>query len=239
MLTLGSKLNRLYSLYFPFMTGFCEISILFNKSNSFIGFNVDQTNYIKSRNNELKCYIFNDLSKSAFATSFLDIRNFRSKNLDIQQQFNNILPEYKDKIHYETNETCKLSKITTSKGVLESCLYTYVFRLTDYGNDFIYVLAERQHIDVAMDRKIVRTAAIQLSSNDCNEDLEKYIFDTSFFKQVVNEDHFDYVGMVIFRIVNEESNKEKFIHIYNSHNGYYSHGFEFVDNEKMVQRGDL
>jgi len=48
-------------------------------------------------------------------------------------------------------------------------------------------------------------------SNDCNEDLEKYIFDTSFFKEVVNRDHFDSGGMVIFRIVNEESNKEKFI----------------------------
>lgn len=180
MLTLGSKLNRLYSLYLPFMDSCCEISVLFNKSNSFIGFNLDQQNYIKSRNNEIKSFIFNDLSKSAFATSFLDIRDFRSKNLDIKQQFNNILPEFKDKIHYETNETVKLSKINAPGGAkLESCLYVYVFRLTDEGNNFLYCLVERQHIDVALDKKIVRTAAIQLSSNECNEDLTSMIESTN------------------------------------------------------------
>jgi len=175
MLTLGSKLNRSYTLYLPFMEGNCEITILFNKSNSFIGFNLDQQNYINSRNNQSKCFIFTDLCKSAFATSFLDIRDFRSKNLDIKQQFNNILPEYRDKIHYESNETIKLSKIITPKGKLESCLYIYAFRLTDYRNDFLYCLVERQHIDVAMDKKVVRTSAMQLSSNDCYEDLTDMI----------------------------------------------------------------
>jgi hypothetical protein len=171
MLTFGNKLNRLYSLYLPFQSDYCEISILFNKSNSFVGFNLDQKNYIMSRNGDSKFFIFNDLSKSAFATGFLDIRDFRSKNLDIKQQFNNILPEYKDKIHYETNETIKLSKIETPKGKLESCLYIYIFRITDLGNNFIYCLAERQHIDVVLDKKIVRTNAIQLCSNSAYEDL--------------------------------------------------------------------
>jgi len=105
----------------------------------------------------------------------LDIRDYRSKNLDIKQQFNNILPDFKDKIHYETNETVKLSKITTPKGKLESCLYIYVFRITDFGNNFLYCLAERQHIDVVLDKKIVRTASIQISSNECNEDLTSMI----------------------------------------------------------------
>ena len=171
MLTFGNKLNRCYTLYLPFQSDFCELSILFNKSNSFVGFNLDQKNYIMSRNGESKFFIFNDLSKSAFATGFLDIRDFRSKNLDIKQQFNNILPDYKDKIHYETNETIKLSKIETPKGKLESCLYIYIFRITDLGNNFIYCLAERQHIDVVLDKKIVRTNAIQLSSNSAYEDL--------------------------------------------------------------------
>lgn len=190
MLTLGSKLNRSYSLYLPFMEDFCEISILFNKSNSFIGFNLDQQNYIRSRNNEIKSFIFNDLSKSAFATSFLDIRDFRSKNLDIKQQFNNILPEFKDKIHYETNETVKLSKINVPGGAkLESCMYIFVFRLTDAGNDFLYCLTERQHIDVVLDKKIVRTAAIQLSSNECNEDLTSMIETTT--RQVIQSESVD------------------------------------------------
>lgn len=171
MLTFGNKLNRSYTLYLPFMNTNCEISILFNKANSFVGFNLDQSNYIKSREGQIKSFIFNDLSRSAFATSCLDLRDYRSKNLDIKQQFNNILPAFKDKIHYETNETCKLSKIDTSKGKLESCLYIYVFRLTDFGNDFIFCLTERQHIDTQLDRKVVRTSAIQISSNPVYEDL--------------------------------------------------------------------
>ena len=191
MLTLGSKLNRLYTLYLPFMDDFCEITILFNKTNSFIGYNLDQRNYIKSRNGDIKCFIFNDLSKSAFASSFLDIRNFRSRNLDIQQQFNNILPEFKNRLHYEINETIKVSKITTPKGKLEGCLYIYVFRLTDYGNDFLYCLAERQHIDIVLDKKIVRTAAIQISTNECNEDLISMIEATN--RRVVQYEKVDSV----------------------------------------------
>ena len=186
MLTLGSKLNRLYQLHLPFMDDFCEITVLFNKSNSFIGFNVDQQHYIKSRNNDIKCFIFNDLSKSAFAVSFLDIRNFRSRNLDIMNQFNNILPEFKDKIHYESNETIKLSKINIPNGKLESCLYIYIFRMTDFNNNFLYCLIERQHIDVALDKKIVRTSAIQLSSNECYEDLTLMIESTN--RKIIHND---------------------------------------------------
>jgi len=175
MFTLGNKLNRLYSLHIPFMDSHCEISVIFNKSNSFIGFNLDQQNYIKSRNGELYSSIYQDLNKSEFATSFLDIRNFKSKTLDIKQQFHNILPDYKDKIHYETNETVKLSKVQTKKGNFESCIYIYIFRYTDFDNDFLYCLAERQHIDVVLDKKIVRTCAIQLASNDSYEDMAMII----------------------------------------------------------------
>jgi hypothetical protein len=157
------------------MNDHCGITVIFNKSNSFIGFNVDQKNYIKSRNGELKSTIYQDLDKSEFATSFLDIRNFRSKNLDIKQQFYNILPEFKDSIHYETNETVKLAKIQTDRGEFESCLYIYVFRYTDFGNDFLYCLVERQHIDVVLNKKIVRTGAIQLCSNDTYEDLTNMV----------------------------------------------------------------
>jgi hypothetical protein len=175
MFTLGNKLNRLYSLYLPFNQSHCEISVIFNKSNSFIGFNVDQENYLKSRRGEIKSFTFPELMRSGFASTFLDIRDFKSKNLDIKQQFHNILPEFKDKIHYETNETIKLSKIQTPKGTFESCMYIYVFRLTDFGEDFLYALVERQHIDVVLDKKIVRTASVQMSTNEAYEDLTSLI----------------------------------------------------------------
>jgi len=176
MFTLGNKLNRSYTIHIPFADSYCEISIMFNKANSFIGFNLDQHNYIKSRNGEIHSSIYQDLDRSEFAVSFLDIRNVRSQNLDIKRQFHNILPSYADKIHYETNETLKLSKVQTQKGnCFESCLYVYVFRYTDFENNFVYCLAERHHIDVILDKKIVRTCAIQLATNEVYEDIAKLV----------------------------------------------------------------
>ena len=191
MLTLGSKLNRSYSVYLPFRNDYCEISILFNKTNSFIGFNLDQNHYIQSRNNEIKSFLFPELTRSAFATTFLDLRDLRSKNLDIKQQFHNIKNEFKDKIHYETNETIKLSKVITSKGSFESILYVYVFRFVDFGTDFLYTLVERQHIDVVLDKKIVRTAGIQLSTNEVNEDLALMV--ESYNQQYIQTERIDTV----------------------------------------------
>ncbi len=179
MFTLGSKLNRMYSIQLPFMKSTCQIDVAFNKSNSFIGFNLDQDHYIKSRRGELRSAIYQDLNKSEFATSFLDIRNFKSKNLDIQQQFNNILPDYKDSIQYETNETIKLTKVQTKKGSFDGCLYIYIFRYIDFGDEFIYCLAERQHIDVVLDKKIVRTSAIQICSNEVFEDMANIVESTN------------------------------------------------------------
>jgi len=193
MLTFGNKLNRMYTLFLPFMDDYCEISVLFNKSNSFTGFNLDQRNYVKSRSGEIKCSIFSELDKSAFATSFLDLRNYKSRNLDIRLQFNNILPEYKDKIHYESNETVKLSKITTPNGKLESCLYIYVFKLTDLVNDFLFCLAERQHIDIVLDRKVVRTSAIQLCTNSAYEDISLMIEKSN--RKIVQTENIDSINI--------------------------------------------
>ena len=191
MLTLGNKLNRSYSLYLPFMENYCEISILFNKTNSFIGFNLDQTHYVQSRNGDIKSFLFPELTRSAFATTFLDLKDLRTKNLDIKQQFYNIKTEFKNRIHYETNETIKLTKVITPKGDFDSTLYIYVFRFTDFGNNFLYTLVERQHIDIVLDKKIVRTAAIQLSSNEANEDLATMV--QSYNQQYIETESIDKV----------------------------------------------
>lgn len=175
MLVLGSKLNRLYSLYLPFNGDFCEISIIFNKCNSFIGFNLDSKTYNMVRNDQIKSTIFQELGQSAFANTFLDLRDYRSKTLDIKQQFNNIQSQFKDKIHYETNETIKLSKVQIKEKTFESCLYIYVFKFIDFGNNFLFCLAERQHIDIAMNKKIVRTAGIQLCTNERFEELTEMV----------------------------------------------------------------
>ncbi len=67
-------------------------------------------------------------------------------------------------------------------------------------------------------------------------DVEDYVFDPTYFEQV-NCSELDEGGMVRFRLVN--GNNELFIHIYNCHNGYYGHGFEFKIGELNLQDGDL
>jgi hypothetical protein len=68
-------------------------------------------------------------------------------------------------------------------------------------------------------------------------DLPGFVFDTSYFQEVSGEDEFDAGGMAIFRI--HDGGKEKFIHIYNCHNGYYGHGFEFTRDAEKLREGGL
>lgn len=54
---------------------------------------------------------------------------------------------------------------------------------------------------------------------------EGYQFEVNYFKEVTpDEDYWYEGGMAIFRLVKGES--EMFLALHNSHNGYYSHGFE-------------
>ena len=43
--------------------------------------------------------------------------------------------------------------------------------------------------------------------------------------------------MAVFKIVKD--GKEKYLHIYNHHNGYYGHGFEFKEGNEILQQGCL
>lgn len=65
------------------------------------------------------------------------------------------------------------------------------------------------------------------------EEIPGYYFDTSFFQEIEDEREFDSGGMVVFRITNGVN--EKFIHLYNAHNGYYAHGFDFEVNGEKVK----
>lgn len=64
-------------------------------------------------------------------------------------------------------------------------------------------------------------------------DLTDYRFDPNFFVDAkvlfgatYENDVLDEGGHVIFRLVSE-TGPDFFLNIYNSHNGYYSHGFEY------------
>lgn len=53
------------------------------------------------------------------------------------------------------------------------------------------------------------------------EELVDYRFDTTFV------DNYDFDEAVVFRLVNDNGGVAH-LHLYNSHNGYYSHGWESV-----------
>lgn len=78
---------------------------------------------------------------------------------------------------------------------------------------------------------------IQERKEGLSLDLSGWRFDIKFFQQIEDSNHFESGGMVIFRIVNGDA--EKFIHIFNSHNGYYGHGFEFKQGNEVLKDGCL
>ena len=70
------------------------------------------------------------------------------------------------------------------------------------------------------------------------EVLDSYTFDTSFESVVVNENPYSEDNTVVFKLVST-GKKDLFLHLYNSHNGYYSHGFDMTENGKVLFSGAL
>lgn len=70
-------------------------------------------------------------------------------------------------------------------------------------------------------------------------DWEKWRFDTSFFESGSFQNDSS-SGVAVFRLLKKRSNKVMYLHLFNSHNGYYGHGFEFtVPSGKGSQAGTL
>lgn len=178
MISYGSKFNRSFGLYLPFRGNFTTVTVYFHKSNTHLGFTSDNLVNRMCRDGEVHTQIFKDLNQSSFSNTFLDIRNVKSGGLDIRNQFCNILNSYKDRIFYITNETIKLHKIPNPDKPdkpFESVLYLYVFSFSDYSEDFLYVLAERHHIDTCINKKLVRTSAFQIATTECQENLNDMV----------------------------------------------------------------
>lgn len=173
MLTFGTKANRSYSMYLPFKTSFITISCFFSKTSTFLGFQTRDDLQGITKEFDIQVSTFKDLKRSLFSNTFLDIKDYRSDTLDIRNQFSDILPPYSELIQYITNESIKIQKVTTTSGTFNSVLYLYSFSFTDYPGDFLYVLAERQHIDTILNKKLVRTSAIQISTKECLDGMVK------------------------------------------------------------------
>lgn len=76
-----------------------------------------------------------------------------------------------------------------------------------------------------------------IESPDMSIDAEGFNFDVNFFKDAVSRDEFDCGGMVVFRLT--KGSEEIFLSLYNSHNGYYSHGFEMEVGGVKIHDGNI
>lgn len=72
-----------------------------------------------------------------------------------------------------------------------------------------------------------------------NDDYTDWRFDPHFFQSGGDGSGYDVEAMAIFRIVEQTTKESRYIHLYNMHNGYYSHGFSFTQSDTSIQRGSL
>jgi len=68
--------------------------------------------------------------------------------------------------------------------------------------------------------------------------IEPYSFDVSSFETVEEARWLDEGGMVRFRLI-ALGLPDLFLHLFNSHNGYYSHGFEMKNGDEVLHESYL
>ena len=73
-------------------------------------------------------------------------------------------------------------------------------------------------------------------NNAINESLKDWAFDTSFFNEF-SDGEYEVRAVAVFRLVNGDN--ELFLHLFNEHNGYYSHGFDFAKDGEIIHTGSL
>jgi hypothetical protein len=170
-LKLGKSFDRSYDLRLPFLNGYCNIEIYFNKKSTFLLFSVEHG--VDSSTGNIK--MFKNLVASKFCETFLELHNYRKNTLDITNQFKSIKPEYYHDVSFILNESINLSKIELDdERVLFDCLNIYGFTLNAYENEYIFLITERQNIVKKLNKKIVRTSGIQIASTSAIKMLNEY-----------------------------------------------------------------
>ncbi len=164
-LSLGNMFNRNYNMRIPFLDGFYDIGIFFNKKSTFLLFSVDPKFPNSSQDMHRQVNMFKNLESSKFVETFLDLHNFRKQSLDIINQFQSIKNEYCHDITFLFNETIKLSKVEVDGRSLYDSLTLFGLSLSAFNNESIFIIAERQNIIKKLQKKLVRTTGIQICTS--------------------------------------------------------------------------
>jgi hypothetical protein len=174
-LSLGKVFNRSYNLRLPFLNGYYNIEIFYHKHSSFVLFQVNPDfNSIDKYEHSAKVAMFKNLDASKFCETFLDLHTYKKETLDIINQFQSIKPDYTLDVNFILNETVHLSKTTYEDRVFYDTLTVYGFTISSFSNEFIFLLVERQNINSKLNKKIVRTSALQISTSPSLDALSEF-----------------------------------------------------------------
>ena len=69
-------------------------------------------------------------------------------------------------------------------------------------------------------------------------DFEPYAFDQKFISHINDTETLDSGGAVAFKLV-AEGKHDRYLVLFNAHNGYYTHGFKMERDGKVVCEGGL
>jgi len=174
-LTLGKSFNRNYNMRLSFLDGYYNIGVYFNKRSTFLLFKIEPDfSKVTNQKHGVKINMFKNLESSKFCETFINLHNYKKNTLDIINQFENIKPEYYHEISFLFNETLTLSKTEIDDKTLFDTLTIYGFTLNSFMNEFIFILAERQNIDNKLNKKMVRTSGMQISTSSAIELLNEF-----------------------------------------------------------------
>ena len=171
MLILGKTFDRSYNIRLPFLEGFYNIGIYFNKKTTFTLFSIDSDRMSNKSNN---INMFKNLRSSKFCEVFINLHDFRKKTLDIKNQYESIKEDYKDDVNLFINETINLNQVNFGKKIFYDKMSIYGFTLNSFNNEFIFIISERHSIIKKLDKKIVRTTALQISSKEVISIVDDY-----------------------------------------------------------------
>ena len=176
-LQLGKSFNRQYTIRLPFLDGFYDIGLFYNNKSSFLLFSVN-SDFSQSKSKELKhsnkVNMFKNIESSKFCETFLNLHSYRSQSLDIINQFKEIKPDYTSDVNFLFNETLTMSKIIVENSSFYDTLNLYCFTLSSYMNEFIFLIAERQNIITKLQKKVVRSSAIQIATSSAIDLIEEF-----------------------------------------------------------------
>lgn len=172
-LKLGKSFDRNYNLRLPFLNGYYNTGVFFNKRSTFLLFSVESSSGLDGQG--VKVNMFKNLESSKFCETFVELHNYRKSSLDILNQFKCIKPEYYHEVSFILNETINLSKVEIDEDkTIFDCLNIYGLTLNSYINEFIFIITERQNVVKKFNKKIVRTSGIQIATSQAISMLNEY-----------------------------------------------------------------